>query len=177
MIHKKELREIFWNLIWQVALAVGFMTLVLLVLGYFAQSPIIWAVGAGALAASSFLVFAAPKSPVSRPSHIVCGYAIGMFTGLLLHYVLTQLYGILLHHETMFVHDKNIFWIAASLALGLSIILMVIFDKTHPPAVGMSIVLVLDIRHYFIILVLFGCAVILALLRYGLRHHLKNLVT
>ena len=177
MIHKKELQEIFWNLIWQVALAVGFMTLVLLVFGYFAQSPIIWAVGAGALAASSFLVFAAPKSPVSRPSHIVCGYAIGMFTGLLLQYVLAQLYGILLHYETMFIYDKNIFWIAASLVLGLSIILIVIFDKTHPPAVGMSIVLVLYIRYYFIILVLFGCPVILALLRYGLRHHLKNLVT
>ena len=177
MIHKKELHEIFWNLIWQVALAVVFMTLVLLVLGYFAQSPIIWAVGAGALAASSFLVFAAPKSPVSRPGHIIWGYAIGMLTGLFLHYVLTQLYGILLHHETMFAHHKNIFWVAASLALGLSIILMVIFDKTHPPAVGMSIVLVLDIRHYFIILVLFACANMLALLRYGLSNHLKNLGT
>ena len=44
------------NLIWQPSVAIIFVLLVLFVMGHFASGDVLWAVGAGSLSSSSYIV-------------------------------------------------------------------------------------------------------------------------
>ncbi len=169
-----HLRQHTWsNLIWQTAIAVIFICVVLFFMNHLAESDVLWAVGAGSLSSSCFIVFGKPSSPPAMPYKIVGGYIIGILSGILLHFI------------AGFFHDFNCSFLGtvqyhvvgmmAALAIGLCLIFMSLFRVEHPPAAGMALVLVIDMKDYNIIFVVLIFAIALALIRRMLRRHLIDL--
>lgn len=167
------LRHFSANLIWQPLLAVLFIAIVLLVLSEFNSSEAVWAIGAGSLSSSCCLVFGTPKSISAESKNIICGYMIGAAIGSMVHFLLAHLLPLL---AINFHHHANAFWVLAAITIGLVIIAMVIFDVLHPPAVGMALIVVLDVQDYKVIWIILVAAVILAGIHTLLKPHLKNLV-
>ncbi len=176
MIEKTQLRMIWRHLVWQLIAAVLFVTVVLFALGAVAKSALIWAVGAGALSSSACLVFSAPNSSVSKPSQIFGGYVIGLSVGLLMHILLTTVLADMVLMHSVIGAGTHVFWACASVAVGVTMLLLVLLGFGHPPAVGVSLVLVLDIRHYTIVWVILFCAFLLAIIRWLFGRYLVNLL-
>jgi CBS domain-containing membrane protein len=170
----KDLGRLKWHIIWQLFCAMAYVAAVLLVLGLVDHDTTLWAIGASSLASSAYLVFANPSAPVSRYHKVIGGYLIAVLVGLLVH--------ILLHH--IFTHMSmdlggiipRMFWITATIAVGLSMFLMVILGYEHPPAAGVALVLVLDTSDYYTLFVILGAAMVLAILKKLLKFTLVDLV-
>lgn len=162
------------NYFWQPLAAVLFLTLLLFALNQYAVSKIIWAVGAGSLASSCFLIFAKPSNPSSLSKKIIGGYIIGILVGEIMHYLVLHIFSspmAAIGTENFYVYS-----IFAAISVGISILLMCIFRFDHPPAAGMSLVLVLEKHDHLIIFIVLIAVIILALFRQIFIHHLKDLV-
>lgn len=162
------------NFIWQPLLAVIYIALVLWILSHIDGSEIIWAIGAGSLSSSSCIVFSNPHGKTASSKNLIVGYIIGVIVGVLVHLALTK--GLPLFASHMLLYNSKAFWVLASVAVGIAMVAMILCDCLHPPAVGMSLILVLDIQHYAIIGVILIAAFILALIRHVLDPYLKDLV-
>lgn len=162
------------HFLWQPALAIAVICLLLFLFNRFAASDILWAVGAGSLASSCCLVFGSPSSQSASVRCILGGYAIGILSGELVRLLLLY-FGIT---SVNFLAMMDAHWIGllASISVGLSILLMSFFRFQHPPAVGMSLVLVLDLRDYRTLAVVVIGAVLVATLRVVFAKKLADLV-
>lgn len=138
------------------------------------HSQLLWAVGAGSIASTSFIIFTIPQSVSARSSRIVGGYAIAIIVGLLIHYALMGFFSLLTTHFVM--SDPRIFWMTASVSVGISMILMVLFDCQHPPAAGIALVLVLDIHGFGMLFIIMFAALALSLIKLIFNDKLINLV-
>jgi len=162
------------NLIWQPLLAMVFIALVLFFMNHFSTSDVLWAVGAGSLSSSCYIVFGNPTLKASEPRKIIGGYFIGIFTGFILRFA------IMYFHE----HDCGLFGtphfyvvaILAAISVSLCLFFMSLLKVQHPPAAGMALVLVIDMRDYDEILIVVIAAFLLALIRYIFRSRLVDLV-
>lgn len=123
------------------------------------------------LGASCFIVFLMPHVNSSRPRFLVGGYLVGI-TSAYLCFSLSKvpfLMGIGLT-------DRHWTIILGSLAVGLSMFIMVITDTEHPPAAGMSLGLVIDgFNHKAVVVVLAG-VILLSLIRWALKKYIINLL-
>lgn len=163
-MHGKQRLKVIWShLIWQPLAAMVFMGIVLFFLNLVATSAILWAVGAGSIASSCFVVFAHPSGKTSDPKSIVGSYAVAILTGEFINFIA----GYFPIFHGVFLETTNIYALGclAAFTVGLAIFLMVLFNLEHPPATGMALVLVLDIRDYRTLVVVFLAAVLLALIR------------
>ncbi len=66
--------------------------------------------------ASAVLIYGATLSPIAQPRNIICGHMISAFVGVTVYKIL-----------------PDIIWLAAPLAISLSIVLMQITKSLHPP--------------------------------------------
>ena len=163
------------HLFLQPGLAVIYVAFILFVLNIINQQiTLLWAIGVGALSSSCYIIFVTPTSPVARPKRIIGGYFIGTFCGLVMHVILTKLY--LLTFETSQISHSHLFWISAAITVGLSMFMMIALNVAHPPAIGVSLVLVLNLQDYTTLILIFLSACLLALIRWLLRNWLINLV-
>ena len=120
-----------------------------------------------ALGASAFIVFAAPHAPVARPRNLIGGHVLSMGIGLLC--------SVAFRSNWLAVNDLNAGLIGAA-AVALSLFAMVITDTEHPPAAGNALafaVTAFDVGH---ILFTLGAVVSFAVIRFALRHWLRDLV-
>jgi len=171
----KKLKSLGWNLLWQPLVATIFVGVVLYCLGMVTgASEILWAVGAGALSSSSYIVFVTPQSAVARSRRIIGGYVVGAIVGLFVHWILTVAYDFA--SANLQFHNSHLFWISAAISVGVAMVMMVLLGVEHPPAAGLSLVLVLDIHEYMTLVMILIAAVALSALRHALRCHLINLV-
>ncbi len=168
-----RIKNIWPNILWQPAIAIIFMLIVLYVLNLMATSPILWAVGSGSLASSCFLIFGQPSSSSSSPRRVVGGYLIGIVVGLLVSVVMSKFVVL----GSNFLQTQNLYAVGlcAATAVGLSLIVMALLDLEHPPSAGMTLVLVVDVRDYYVVAVVFVAAIVLALLKIALRKWLRDL--
>jgi CBS-domain-containing membrane protein len=120
------------------------------------------------LGATAFIVFTAPKSYSSGARSLLGGYFVGILSGILCHY-LALLYG---HH---FADLKILYIVFGSLAVGISILLMVITDTEHPPASGIALGLVINQWSYLTILFVISGVLILYFVKKLLRSFLVDL--
>ena len=157
-------------MVWQPLVAVVFIALVLFALSQTGGSSIIWAIGAGALSSSACIVFLTPNSQIGHARHVIGGYAIGSAVGVLVHCVMQQV------EPVVGQHHLHIFWVLAAISVGIAMVIMAWIKCLHPPAVGMSVVLVLDIHHYDTVIVILAAAVCLAIIRRLLNRYLQCLV-
>lgn len=171
--YNKRIRNVWPNILLQPLCAVGFMLVLLLTLNSFATSPILWAVGSGSLASSCYLVFGQPSSISSSPRRIVGGYLIGIAVGEFVRLIVSKFYvfGADFLQQTN-LHAVGVF---AALAVGGCLVVMALLDLEHPPAAGMTLVLILDVHDYYVLAVIMAAALILAVIRFLLRKHLRDL--
>ena len=149
-----------------------FVALVLWLLDLSSPSVLLWSAGAGALSSSSFIVFGIPHSPTSKPSRIVRGYIIAIIVGSFFGWILQILCPYFCTNGATV--NQHLFWLSSSIAVGVSMILMVLFKGEHPPAAGVCLVLVIDIRQWLVVMVIVASASFLALIRHFFARQLRN---
>jgi len=115
----EELRLFWKNYISQSFLATLTIFIVLLFLSI-EHAVIIASIGA-----TAFIIFTMPKSVTAKPRNVIGGHLVGLLSGSLCALIPhpSSLYSILVY----------------SLAVGLSIFVMVITDTEHPPASGTAL--------------------------------------
>ena len=99
---------------------------------------------------------------------LIGGYFIGILSGILCHY-LVLLY---CYH---FADLQVLYVVFGSLAVGVSILLMVISETEHPPASGIALGLVINEWSYLTIIFVISGVLILFFVKKGLRSFLIDL--
>jgi len=144
-------------------------TVVLAIILYFVE-VLTHAAIVGALGASTFIVFAMPHSITAQPRRLIGGHIIGLLCGILCHFAcLTGPLG------ELSKNSEVILWVAAAVAVGLSIFLMTITNTEHPPAAGTALGIVAHAWSYKVIIFVVLAAISLAIVRRLLRGYLRNL--
>lgn len=169
-------RQYISHLLIQATAAIIFMWLVLFSLDHVAASQIIWAAGASTLASSTYIVFCAPKAVVAKPQKIVGAYIIAVLCGEVMRYLANLVCSAIASCQPGGPGYLHVFEVAAAISVGVALLLMVLFKSEHPPAAGLAVVMVLDIRNVEALAVIFGAAVILSLIRIIFRRFLCNLI-
>jgi len=164
------------HLLIQATAAIIFMWLVLFSLDHIAASQIIWAAGASTLASSTYIVFCAPKATVAKPQKIIGAYLIAMLCGEVMRYLANLVCSAIQNCHIGGPGYLHVFEVAAAISVGVALLLMVLFRSEHPPAAGLAVVMVLDIRNIEALAIIFGAAIILSLIRIIFRRVLCNLI-
>ena len=163
------------HFVFQVLSAIIFMAIVLFFMSLDSTSQILWAVGSGSLASSIFIVFTIPNSISAQPRRVLGGYLIAILVGVLIHFLLGNIFNLVSQH--FILENTKVFWVSSAIAIGLVMVLMVILDCQHPPAAGISIVLVLNIQEYYTLAVIGLSVIFLMLIKHVFRNYLINLAS
>jgi len=158
-------RKNIGSYVFQCSLATLTVFIVLIVLDASLQTAIIDSLGA-----SSFIVFTAPNAFSARTRSLLGGYAVGMTTGI----SCSLLAGVLGHEGTS--DWSTIIIIMGSLAVGLSIFLMVITDTEHPPAAGLALAFILNSWNFTTVIVVFSAPILLFLMKTLFKKYIRDLV-
>ena len=150
----------------QCILATACVFIVLLILDTMANAAVIAALGA-----SSFIAFTMPHTEQSRPRYMIGGYVVGILSACFCYYLSI----IPTIKQIAFISDHTLV-IFSSIAVGLSIFLMVITDTEHPPAASIALGLVFNKCNYMSITVVLIGIITLSLLKFFLKPLLKNLL-
>ena len=86
---------------------------------------------AASFGSSVVVVFGYPENEFSQPKNVLLGHLLCALVGI----IFVTLFNI--------TQDRSIFFIAIGLAVGISVMLMMAFKITHPPAGGNTIVVML----------------------------------
>jgi len=150
----RKFRRRWKNYLGQSLLAIGIFSGVLLLLNV-QENPIITA----SVGATTFVVFAIPSDVTADARNIIGGHAIGVFAGALSAWLLVESYSFVFY----------------SIAVGVSIFLMVITDCEHPPASGTALGLAVTGAELGVVLTLFLCIIPLAVVHEVFRSRLMDL--
>ena len=86
---------------------------------------------AASFGSSVVVVFGYPNNEFAQPKNVILGH------------LLCTLVGIIFVTMFKITQDRSIFFLALGLAIGISVMLMMAFKITHPPAGGNSIVVMI----------------------------------
>ncbi len=111
-----------------------------------------------AMGATTFIVFATPKSYSAQTKNVIGGHLVGLASGAIFYFAALP------------------YLLEYPLAVGIAIFVMVALDVEHPPAAGTALAVVINevSREAFITIMV--SAVVLSQCRYYLRGYLKDLV-
>lgn len=157
---KGKFKKLWKYYILQSLLAAAVLFIIVLVLGKDKM------VVASAIGATSFIVFAMPKSTSAKTRNVIGGHLVGLISGAVFYYIPLP-------------YPLEYALVAAleyALVVALAIFLMVALDVEHPPAAGTALAVVINEVTLSAFITIMLSAVILSQCRYYLRHHLKNLV-
>jgi len=133
----------------------------------------LWAVGAGSLASSSYIVFGKPSKLAANSSHILTSYVVAMCVGIFLRYVVEMH---LLSRSSLFVEYRFFFdSFVAALAVAFTLIITARLHMDHPPAAGIALVLVLDVRDYQTLIIILFSVIMLSFFSFALRRWMCDL--
>ena len=106
---------------------------------------------AASFGSSVVVVFGYPENEFAQPKNVVLGH------------LLCTLVGIMFVILFKISQDRSIFFLAIGLAVGISVMLMMAFKITHPPAGGNTIVVMLaqDSFHFLIFPIMVGAVTII----------------
>lgn len=146
----EKLRENWKNYLWQSGIATLTIFLILYVFTELTNVVIVAAIGA-----TTFTVFAIPKHYTAKARNVVGGHVIGTCMGILFS-----------HLDSLVV--------GGSLAVGATMLLMVITNTEHPPAAGTALGLIVLPSLAGVSFIL-GSAVGLSLIRWAMNPWLEDL--
>ena len=86
---------------------------------------------AASFGSSVVVVFGYPENEFAQPKNVLLGHLLCTLVGI----IFVTLFNI--------TQDRSIFYLAIGLAVGISVMLMMVFKVTHPPAGGNTIVVML----------------------------------
>lgn len=119
------------------------------------------AVIVASIGATTYIVFARPDSVTAKPRNIIGGHLIGVFLGSLFSLV----------PNSSFLASVSIY----SIAIGLSIFIMVILDFEHPPASGTTLGVLINGFSFNLAVTVMASAIMLSLAHFFLSPYLKDL--
>jgi CBS-domain-containing membrane protein len=151
----QEFRRYWKHYVLQCLLATFVVFVVLLALSL-KNAVIIASIGA-----TTFIVFAMPRMLTANPRNVIGGHTTGLIVGSLCF---------LIPHSTVFYAA-----LSYSLAVGLSIFIMVVIDTEHPPAAATALGFAMSGFSLKTAIALVLSIVVLSLVHYFFRAHLKDL--
>lgn len=113
------------------------------------------------IGATAFIIFAMPKNITAKPRNVIGGHLVGLLSGSLCS---------LIPHP-LFFYSVLVY----SLAVGISIFVMVVVDAEHPPASGIALGLAITGFTLNAIIAVITSVIILSLVHRFLGSHLKCL--
>ncbi|MFH1821048.1 MAG: HPP family protein [Methanobacteriota archaeon] len=146
----RKIREKWKNYLWQTTVATIAIFLILLVFTQLTNIVIVAAVGS-----TAFTVFAIPKQYTAGPRNVMGGHLIGTCMGLLCSSLDSLLIG-------------------GSLAVGITMLLMIVTNTEHPPAAGTALGLALFPSLGSVVFVI-GSAFVLSLIKKLMDPWMENL--
>ena len=118
------------------------------------------------IGASAFIVFTMPRSVTARPKNVIGGHMIGFMSGSLCWYF-----------GQIFPHTQLIATLAMySLAVGLSMFLMVVTGTERPLASGTALATAISGFSFKILLALIISTCVLSIIKHALKPYLRDLV-
>ncbi|MDP1574444.1 MAG: HPP family protein [Coxiellaceae bacterium] len=157
----------FLNYVIQITFIFLFNIVVLQLFRMIDTSSVIWAVGSGSLAASSCIVFAKPSAVSAHPLRLLAAYCLAILSGTLLHFIGT----VVCAHAA----QCAIMTVFAGLAVCIALISMFLLRLEHPPALGMALVLALELQDYDASLIVLLAVAILVIFRFLFGSFLRDL--
>lgn len=151
----EELRLFWKNYVFQSFFATLAMFIVLLFLNL--QHVVIIA----SIGATTFIVFAMPNYITAKPRNVIGGHLVGLLSGSLCA---------LIPHQS-FIYSILVY----SLAVGLSIFLMVVIDTEHPPASGTALSIAITGFSLSTAIFVITSTVVLSLIHHFFKPYLKDL--
>jgi CBS-domain-containing membrane protein len=153
------------NYILQSLLALLALLVILSFIEILTQAAIVAALGA-----STFIVFAMPRSITAKPRRLIGGHVVGIICGLICYYAfLTGPLGELSGEHELFL------WFAYALSVALSLFFMTITNTEHPPAAATALGIVTHGCSWQTVLFILIFAIGLAIVRRLLRERLIDL--
>ena len=149
---KDKFKRLWKYYILQSSLAACVLLILVLILGKDRMVVI------SAMGATSFIVFAMPKSVSAQTRHVIGGHLVGLASG------------------TIFYFTPLSYFVEYPLAVGIAICIMVALDVEHPPAAGTALAVVINEVSPNVFVTIMVSALVLSQCRYYLRHYLKDLV-
>ncbi len=166
LLFDRNLRPRAKSYLFQCALATLSLVAILLV-----QEAIFSAGIVVAVASTAFTIFVFPDSIASRPRRVVGGHIVAILAGSLLFLIL-QTPSV----EALTAGSQLGTNVAAALAVGLGILLMVATNTEHPPPAGVALGIVLDPWQWSALAFVIASALLLTIVRIALKPRLINLL-
>lgn len=161
-----KFKTYFPNYILQSLLVVVILVIILTVLEIGANLAIVASIGA-----SSFIIFAMPKTSRAQPRRVIGGHAVGLLSG-----GVCYLPFLWLSFPVGSLGEELLYVFTGAIAVGMSIFLMCITDTEHAPAAGTALGIVIDGFTWQAVVFVLSCVLALSLARWVLRAKLRNLV-
>ena len=152
----KQFRKHWKNYVFQSLFAVLVMTVVLLFLKL--ENVVVVA----SIGSTAFVIFALPRNITAKPRNVIGGNLVGLISGSLCALI-----------------PQPVYWISIlvySLAVGLSIFIMVITNTEHPPASGLALGVVLTGFSWSVGIAVVSSALILSLVHHLFKDSIRDLV-
>ena len=150
----QELRTYWKNYVFQSLFATLVILVVLLTLSS-RQAVIIASIGS-----TAFIVFAMPNSIAARPVNVIGGQLVGFSCG--------YLCGLIPYESPLACA------VVCSIAVGLSIFIMVVTDTEHPPASGTALGVAISGFKLEVLIALIASVIALSLVHRFFKRHLKD---
>ena len=151
--------------VFQCLLATLALVVILLV-----QDAVLRAAIVVAVASTAFIVFAIPHTPAAGLRKVMGGHLVAVVLGSMATGALRAV-GI-----DTFDADRHAFYVAAAVAVGLSIFVMVVTDTEHAPAAGTALGLVIPGWSWSAVVFIIVAVTVLCALRVLLGPRLVNLL-
>jgi len=114
------------------------------------------------IGATAFIIFAMPDSITAKPRNVIGGHLTGIIVGSL---------------SFLIPHQQALASVAIySIAVGVSIFIMVVIDTEHPPAAGTALGIAISGFSLNVTAILILSALALSLIHHFFRAYLKDLV-
>lgn len=152
---RREFKRLWKNYLYQSFLATIVVFIVLLLLNM-EHAVVIASIGA-----TAFIVFTMPRNITAAPRRVIGGHLIGLFSGSLCA---------LIPHSLIFSSV-----IVYSLAVGISVFLMVALDAEHPPAGGTALGVAITGFSLNVMIAVFTSSIVLSLAHRFSKRFLKDL--
>jgi CBS-domain-containing membrane protein len=152
----KELKKYWKNYLFQSLLA-GLSVFILLVVLHMQNIVVVASIGS-----TAFIVFAMPREITARARSVIGGHLAGFFCG--------SLGGLI----SAAFHFPNT--LTYSIAVGLSILIMVVTDTEHPPAAGTALGVAISGYSTEVFFSLLISVIVLSTIHHFFKMYLKDLV-
>ena len=172
-LQRKEDNVSTANYIWQPIVGMIFFGVALVFINWTATSKMLWAACAGALAASTYMVFAMPASVGSRWYNILSGYVFGIVFGEILHWLAIFFEWVVSH--TFALPSVHVYEFTAFIGILFVIWFKLLFKIVHPPALVLVVSLMMIVENYLLLLTTLAGAILLTILKVILAPALRDL--